>query len=398
MVSVTRTGLTGSTRATYVDYQLVLREAILCGTAVITISALSDRSYFGEWTFPPYQWLNFNINQDLAVFYGKNDWHYYYTQGLPLLLTTYLPFGLYALWSASSLSSTAVPARISNTRFQITVVVLAVVTTLSRISHKEVRFIYPILPCLHILAAPHVLSFFSGTELTATILNASSKAKISVKSWRLVLLFALVITNLGLGVYTTQFHQRGVIDVLSFLRREYEDIHLTTQRLLSPKDDNYGFGDRHQEGNDPEEMFVGFLMPCHSTPWRSHLVYPTLRAWALSCEPPVDIPVDSPERTEYRDQADRFYDDPINFLSYEIHDWPRYIVGFEGIESDLATFYEQLKAQKMSKLEMRRKWSGFNSHWHDDSRRKGKVVVWEFVQPQESPIDKSVDFESEPDM
>lgn len=355
-------------------------------TAVLTASAISDKMYFGEWTFPPYQWLNFNITKSLAVFYGTNDWHYFLSQGLPLLLTTYLPFGLIALWSSSSLSSTALPARISNIRFLLTFIVLTTITTLSRISHKEVRFIYPLLPALHILAAPHALSFFNATSHKATILNASSRAKINIKSWRLFLLIALVLTNLGIAAYSTQFHQRGVIDVLSFLRTEYEDLHLTLRGELSPIDPRDAFRDGHS-GGDANETFAAFLMPCHSTPWRSHLIYPSLRAWALTCEPPLDIPAGTPERAAYRDEADRFYDDPVGFLKSEVNTkdrpWPRYIVGFEGIESDLQNYYKQ----EMPGFEVRRRWSGFNSHWHDDQRRVGKVIVWQFVdgsQPQVS--------------
>ena len=82
---------------------------------------------------------------------------------------------------------------------------------------------------------------------------------------------------------------------------------------------------------------------------------------------------------EYRDEADRFYDDPVRFLKEEVNTkekpWPRYVVGFEGIEGVLKSYYEE----EMKGFVVREKWRGFNSHWHDDSRRKGDVVVWEFV-------------------
>jgi GPI mannosyltransferase 3 len=57
------------------DYVILIREATLCGSIILLVSGVSDRLYYGEWTFPPYQFLNFNVNQDLAVFYGRNDWH-----------------------------------------------------------------------------------------------------------------------------------------------------------------------------------------------------------------------------------------------------------------------------------------------------------------------------------
>ncbi|TVY41443.1 GPI mannosyltransferase, partial [Lachnellula subtilissima] len=119
------------------DYLFLIRQAALCGSVIIFISGISDRLYFGEWTFPPYQFLNFNVNQDLAVFYGRNVWHYYLSQGLPLLLTTYLPFALIGLWNSASL-----PA--GNIRFLLTTTILVTVSTLSLIAHKEVRFITPL--------------------------------------------------------------------------------------------------------------------------------------------------------------------------------------------------------------------------------------------------------------
>ena len=94
-----RVSLNGAHMVVFSDMLLFSREVVYCGVAVLGASAISDRLYFGIWTFPPYQWLNFNITQSLAVFYGTNDWHYYLSQGLPLLLTNYLPFAVQALLS-----------------------------------------------------------------------------------------------------------------------------------------------------------------------------------------------------------------------------------------------------------------------------------------------------------
>jgi phosphatidylinositol glycan class B len=41
----------------------------------------------------------------------------------------------------------------------------------------------------------------------------------------------------------------------------------------------------------------------------------------------------------------------------------------------LKEYYEET----MKGFRVREKWRGVNSHWHDDPRRKGDVVVWEFV-------------------
>jgi phosphatidylinositol glycan class B len=175
-----------------------------------------------------------------------------------------------------------------------------------------------------------------------------------------------VAVNILIASYTTQVHQRGVLDVLTFLRTDYESAALSS----IPS----------QHSHSTNEAFVGFLMPCHSTPWRSKLVHPGLNAWALGCEPPIHLAPRTSERDLYRDEADRFYDEPLKFLKTEMNTeerpWPRYIAGFAGIEPILQEYCQK----ELKGSEMRVKWRGKNSDWHDDSRRVGDVIVWEFVR------------------
>jgi phosphatidylinositol glycan class B len=124
-------------------------------------------------------------------------------------------------------------------------------------------------------------------------------------------------------------------------------------------------------------------MPCHSTPWRSHLVYPGLRAYALTCEPPLHTEPNTRERENYRDEADRFYDNPIPFLTSELFGpekplaVPRYIVGFDGIEPWLQDFVKTPEAQALSLTQVRPVWKGFNGLFNEDWRRSGKMIVWD---------------------
>lgn len=366
---------TSTSRVPFSDYLILLREGILCASVMLLISSASDRLYFGEWTFPPYQWLHFNLAQDLAVFYGRNDWHYYVSQGLPLLLTTYTPFALVALWR----STTA-----GGLRFLFATTVFTTLASLSLISHKEVRFVFPLLPLLHILTAPTISSlFYTATAATTRTRSGTLKTTTEVLMRHKLLLALLLLLNLSIGAYTTLIHQRGALSVTTFLRSEYERLALDPRGVpLSHPDANKfetaGWG-RKNFKFDEDQVFAGFLMPCHSTPWRSRLFYPDMRTWALTCEPPLHLPAGSAAREAYRDEADRFYDDPKGFLEREMNTkerpWPRYIVGFEGIEGWLREYYEGT----MKGFKVREKWRTANSHWHDDSRRRGDVVVWEFV-------------------
>ncbi|KAF2998184.1 glycosylphosphatidylinositol anchor biosynthesis [Curvularia kusanoi] len=266
---------------------ILVREAVLCGSLVLGCSVLSDRAYYGIWTLPPLRFLYFNIAQSLAVFYGRNRPDYYFTEGLPLLLTTALPFAAVGLWQSlrrnpSSSSTENKPAIQHGILSCLAWTSLTMTTVLSLISHKEVRFLYPILPFLHLISA-HPLSHFLPRHAPST---------------RRIPIALLLGLNLALAFYASQTHQRGVISVLDYLRHKHEARNsLSLYTASSPP--------------PPSSLLntsVAFLMPCHSTPWRSHLVYPHIDAWALTCDPPLDIPLS--ERSTYLDEADHFYINP----------------------------------------------------------------------------------------
>jgi phosphatidylinositol glycan class B len=346
---------------------------------VLLLSVLADRSYYGAWTFPPFRFLHFNIAQSLAVFYGKNRWDYYLTEGIPLLLTTSLPFaviGIYrqtfrAFTTGRGISLDSVAATATSTLGWVTVFMTV---CLSLISHKEIRFLYPALPALHLISASPLSNF--------------TKSPSRFKKLLIAVLFSV---NLLIGVYLTQIHQRGVLDVLRYLRSQHES------RF------------QIQTGQDAGIMTVAFLMPCHSTPWRSHLIYPSIDAWALTCEPPLHVPLR--QREGYLDEADQFYADPAAWFKVHMGDsdsfakgqakhaarndlrtassgaatlqpafhddsgivkrraWPNYLVFFEQLEPTMKAVLHENDRYKEC-------WRGFNTHWHDDWRRKGDVVVW----------------------
>ncbi|KAM5465552.1 glycosylphosphatidylinositol anchor biosynthesis [Microsporum audouinii] len=336
---------------------ILVRECFICGSAVLTISVLADHTYYGTWTLPPFRFLYFNVVQSLAVFYGKNDWHYYLSQGYPLLLITALPFALIGMFQslamdpgAASSSSNSLSAAV---RRQLAIACIAMPAVLSLVPHKEVRFIYPLLPCLHILAAAPVSQFF-----TPSISSASG----SYTPRRLLLVF-LVLVNVTIAIYASIIHASGVINILGYLREQQ---------------------DTHYQYEPAKGLTAGFLMPCHSTPWRSHLVSPHIRAWALGCEPPVNL---SPEeKAAYVDEADLFYNNPSDFLSQRMsstgmlskhftststtpkHEWPDYLIFFSPLEP---TLKQSLRSSSYAEC-----YRTFNTAWHDDSRRKGDVIAW----------------------
>jgi GPI mannosyltransferase 3 len=382
---------------------VLIREAVICGSIILAISAASDRLFFGTWTVPAYKWLYFNISQSLAVFYGRNPWHYYLSQGIPLLSTTFLPFiavGLFTTPTPEQMGSTLA----SNSLNALTFAVFFSLATLSAISHKEVRFIYPLLPILHVLAAPKLASYFSATEPDAT-----GRQQPTTRIVRKPLIALIVILSAILGSYLSLFHQAAPLSVTSFIRYEFERLHpdklgVTGQTPFLP---SHNISAPPQTG---DELFALFLMPCHSTPWRSHLVHPTLRARALTCEPPLHTAPGTEERRDYLDEADRFYAADaeglygVGFLEKEVwphgkrgqltdgaEDIPRYIVGFEGIEPVLERYLAG--SGKTTGMKIRRTGEFWNGFFNEDWRRQGKIIVWDTgVFPSETPewVEKSL--------
>jgi phosphatidylinositol glycan class B len=355
-------------------------------SGVLAISGVSDRIYYGVWTLPPLRFLYFNIAQSLAIFYGNNRTDYYFTEGLPLLLTTALPFAIGGLVNASrgknlrhspingSASIRSPPPEFIHDATQKRVLLrlawASIITTLtlSLISHKEVRFLYPLLPFLHVVAAGPLSVFLPANgPLTHKAMLAS-----------------FLMINIIIARYVSTTHQRGVIDVLSHLRHNHE---------LRNNFSNFS----HVAPDTISNTTVGFLMPCHSTPWRSHLVYPEISAWALTCEPPLNVPLS--ERSTYLDEADEFYvkPGPVSWLRTNMESldtirsggsrsgrhwmrqdpkfkatyrrsWPQNLVFFGQLEGTLR--------EVLGETRYRECWRGFNSHLHDDWRRKGDVIVW----------------------
>ncbi|KAK8095342.1 GPI mannosyltransferase [Apiospora kogelbergensis] len=351
-------------------YVIIIREVLLCGSLVLGLSLAADYQLYGEWTFPPFNFLYFNIGQALAVFYGQNDGHYYLSQGIPLSFTTIAPFAAMGMFNAAAENFSG-SLMMQNTRKALGFTSTAMISALSLTSHKEVRFIYPLVPVLHVLAAPYITSFF--TTITAGGIPTSS-GPIGIK--RKPLLLAGLFINLIIGSYLSYFHAAAPIQVMDYLRGEFERLHPDNATLAEP----YG---RYNATSEPLELFALFLTPCHSTPWRSHLVYPALRARGLTCEPPLHTEPGSAERASYIDEGWRFERNRMGFLSTEL--WPsegggeipRYIIGFEGIEDTLMEYFGSDGLGANKGVTLTKTWAQWNGLFSDDGRKAGELRVWE---------------------
>ncbi|KAI8381170.1 Alg9-like mannosyltransferase family-domain-containing protein [Radiomyces spectabilis] len=293
------------------------RWAILFQTAMIGIVSLvcvillDTRIYNGHWrailsdpVVAPLRFFQVNVVASISLFYGTHPWHWYFSQGVPVMATTFLPVMMYGYYKLTQSEH----RRQAKLYGQLVAWILLVYSLLS---HKEFRFVFPILPLLLIFAA-YGLSQLQGYKKS--------------------IIFGLIFTQFPMGIYLNLWHQRGVMDVMVWIKQQ-------------------------------QPPLVGVLMPCHSTPWQSIVHNPKVDMWFLTCEPPLT------HDPNYVDEADQFYANPARFLSQLTRPWPTHLVVFENLLHDPEV--KQILDDGHYHICQR----FFNTHFHDDKRRRGDVMV-----------------------
>lgn len=229
----------------------------------------------------------------ISLVYGRNAWHYYFTQAIPILCASSLPLvvkGLYlCLWVPTHSPHPKDPKSSKSTSESLEILAGTVLWTIAVYSlsgHKEWRFIHPMLPILHIFAAKALMES-SKSKLTEKQVGArAGLAKFPRTAPKSHL--ALLLLQLPVILYCITYRSSPQVSAMNYLRS------------LS------------QGGGRVRS--IGFLMPCHSTPWQSHLHTPQLdhpgRLWAIGCEPPLQ----GQDIDRYRDQTDVFYESPLGYL------------------------------------------------------------------------------------
>lgn len=287
----------------------VLSAAVLGLFAAGMVSAVADRMFYGFWTFPVANFVVFNVVRNLLLFYGSAPWHFYFFQAWPLMLMGYLPLFAVAMWNYRKSVFAAL--------------VVLVTAAFSLLSHKEVRFLQPLFPMMLVLCAYAAVRMWRHkSPLTAAV--AAS----------------LMFLNIGAAVFFTHVNERGALDVVEWI------------------------------ASDTSITLVGFLTPCHSTPWHSVLHRPDLveTSWFLTCEPPLHLKAATPDAiNKYRDELDQFFDDPGAFLDRKLStSQPQLLVVFLPME--------QFMDQYLVGYTKCRRF--FNSYFHWDGRRWGDIVVY----------------------
>ncbi|XP_002736845.2 GPI alpha-1,2-mannosyltransferase 3-like [Saccoglossus kowalevskii] len=289
---------------------LIFTGYIPVGICAAAWSAGIDRIFYGKWIFVQYNFFYYNFFSDIGSNYGSHPFYWYMVTGIPIVLGTHLiplSFGVRKAWQEKKYRP-------------LLYILLWTVVVYSVFSHKEFRFMSSVIP---------IAMLFCGISL-----HMYSK-KISFASF---LILGLLITNLPVALYFGMLHQRGTMDVMPYL-----------QNMCS------------NAKNKNELPSIVFLMPCHHTPYYSHLHFNAALRF-LDCSPNLK------NKTNYVEEADRFYKNPNKWLK------TRY--SKPGTQPSLLVFYTVLKPRiKEYLIEHNYKEGAKFFHTHFPEGRVGKKVV-----------------------
>eukprot|EP00112_Aurelia_sp_Birch-Aquarium-sp1_P020187 Seg5146.2 transcript_id=Seg5146.2/GoldUCD/mRNA.D3Y31 product="GPI mannosyltransferase 3" protein_id=Seg5146.2/GoldUCD/D3Y31 len=76
----------------------VFKYSILCVLVLFVASTAVDYLFYGRFIIVHFNFIKFNVMQGMSGFYGTHPWHWYFTQGIPVVLFTHLPLFLLGLY------------------------------------------------------------------------------------------------------------------------------------------------------------------------------------------------------------------------------------------------------------------------------------------------------------
>ncbi|KAM0841785.1 hypothetical protein ACQ4PT_058791 [Festuca glaucescens] len=236
--------------------RLLFLEVIPLGAIILAVTTFLDWWMYGSRVIVPLNFLKFNLFSSGGDYYGTHVFHWYFTQGFPSMIWTFLPLLVFGV--------------INSREWRISGLIAWVLGVYSLLGHKEFMFVLPVLP-LALMFSGYCLasmSQFKGKSLHEK--RHFSKLQLSV--------ILLVITNVPMALYMSLFHQRGTEDAMFYLSKEAHDGRVNS---------------------------VLFLMPCHSTPYYSSL-HSSLPMRFLDCTPS--------DNKGTLDESDRFLMNPLDFV------------------------------------------------------------------------------------
>ncbi|KAF8653003.1 hypothetical protein HU200_062438 [Digitaria exilis] len=75
----------------------VFLEVIPVGAIVLAVTTLLDWWIYGQQVIVPLNFLKFNLLSSGGDYYGTHVFHWYFTQGFPSMIWTFLPFAIFGI-------------------------------------------------------------------------------------------------------------------------------------------------------------------------------------------------------------------------------------------------------------------------------------------------------------
>jgi phosphatidylinositol glycan class B len=193
--------LHGAQRFGFKAVVFIATSTIVVGGVWLLAVASIDRLFYGFWTCTPWNFLVYNVLEGRSAFYGSHPWHWYITAALPAISMPYTP--LLALLFFPSTWAIDVPMKITAKLVMCCATTLFAVSAYSGVEHKEMRFLYPLVPVLIAMAA---FIFLHHPFIHQTTQRPKG------------LLKAMGLFNVLLLLFLGVTYRRGPLDVMAELR------------------------------------------------------------------------------------------------------------------------------------------------------------------------------------
>ena len=221
----------------------------------IGFALLVDRWGYGEWTFPPWNYFDHNIIQDVSSGFGTEPWHWYFKQATDFMVTPlFLLILARAIWVA----------RVDAFLGAVSAGLAAFVILHSLVPHKEIRFLLPMI-------APVALLLFHLHTRPRDSEPSRWWKRAQVAHWAL----AIAVNLIAFGV---TFYIRGVREKYQVSHSLWNAPHGT--RVFTYSNMFWVFDQNHEE---PEKLrWEGAMEPWIRPPF-IRLEYMRVEGHAAAC-------------------------------------------------------------------------------------------------------------------
>jgi len=274
------------------EKKLLLGRYILICSTCAAISILIDSYCYRTYVITPWKFFQVNVLGNIGNTYGVKSALWYIYAALPVLLGLHLfPF----LFACCLIFKR--PGFFPRESIMLAVIGWTLFIY-SLLSHKEFRFILPLLPLLIYTS----FAYLNRLNITADL--------------RKGLVAILVCSNVVTGLFFSMIHQRGTLTIMEILRDEITHSNTSLTDTL-------------------------ILTPCHSTPLYSHLHVNTPIRF-LTCEPNLS------NSEDYVDEADQFFANATvwlddNYVNNRTVTLPTYVIVFDNVASEISEFLRTYK-------------------------------------------------------